>query len=133
MKMEIEFEPPQPVGEVELAEGKLEFPQLPQQPGIYVMEFTDGKQDTLYVGETEQLHQRMAHYRNPGPSQMTNIRLNTAIKAHIAISGRIRVGIITMAHVDGVRLDLGTKVARLLVENALLLVEQRAGRKVENL
>lgn len=122
-----------PVGEVGFADGKLEFPQLPERPGIYMFEFIEGAEQAVYVGETDRLRRRMTHYRNPGKSQQTNIRLNPRMKAHFAVGGRIAMSIVTAARADGQPLDLSAKAARLLVENALLLTITRRGCKAENL
>lgn len=55
---------------------------LPGSAGVYAFAI-DGI--VQYVGlASKSLRQRLAHYRRPGPSQRTNIRLNEVIRAHLA-------------------------------------------------
>ncbi len=37
--------------------------------------------ETVYVGESDNLRRRISHYRNPGPTQRTNIRINDRIRS----------------------------------------------------
>ena len=69
-------------------EGKIKFPKLPARPGLYQFKIfrSDGSQ-AIYVGETDNLQRRFAHYRNPGPTQATNLRLN-ALSKHC--SGKVK-------------------------------------------
>lgn len=124
------------------AKGAVIFPRLPPAPGIYRMTFTGApsqKRPRVYVGESDDLRRRAAHYRNPGPTQDTNIRLNAALKAHLAAGGAVRLAIATSARVSdgapgGVALDLSRKASRLLVENAVLVATHFAGSvEIENL
>jgi hypothetical protein len=92
---------------------------------------------TVYIGESDRLRRRFAHYRNPGPTQPTNRRLNTAMTALLEAGGSVSVSTSTAAtiEVDGRRLqaNLSGKASRLLVENAALLATQEGGVAVENL
>ena len=58
------------------SKGKLRLP-ITSGPNVYrfSVENTDGTRHE-YVGETEDLMRRFSQYRNPGPSQWTNRRLN---------------------------------------------------------
>ena len=121
------------VGVLRLDAGKLRFPHVTDVPGVYRFDLGD----RVYIGEADRMRRRFAHYRNPGPSQSTNIRLNTVMLELLTGGGPIDVSVVTdaTADVDGrtARLDLSHKAARLLVENAALTAERVAGRAVENL
>ena len=82
------------VGEVRLdMAGKPEFPTLSAKPGVYAFRFTGHEGTTLYVGEAENLQRRAAHYRNQGPSQATNVRLNERMRSHLSGNGRITMSL----------------------------------------
>ena len=114
--------------------GKPEFPKLPAEPGIYALLFSGVAGTTVYIGEAENLQRRVAHYRNPGPSQATNIRLNERMRSHLVSTGRIRLRVITEARVqvDGSAeaCDLSNAFARRFLENAALLVAASSGQKL---
>jgi hypothetical protein len=126
-------------GEVRLDRtGKPEFPKLSTTPGVYAFRFASHEGTmTVYVGEAENLQRRAAHYRNPGPSQATNIRLNERTRSHLASNGRITMLLIAGARVeiDGniEECDLSKTFTRRIFENAALLVTAKSGQKVENL
>jgi len=122
------------VGAIHLDDGaKLVFPSAPETPGLYRFDFGD----RIYVGETDRLRRRFQHYRTPGPTQTTNIRLNALIAEALAIPGTAEVSIVTEAtiKIEGVwaELDLSHKSARLLLENAALTEARWAGMSVVNL
>lgn len=121
------------IGTVSQQGGKLRFPVVPEEPGIY--QFAIG--ESIYVGETDRLRRRFQHYRTPGPSQFTNIRINHSIVAALNEGFEVVVSTIDEATicVDGVelRLDLSRKSGRLLVESAVLSSAHLSGRVVENL
>lgn len=63
-----------PIGRVEMdVSGKLRFPVATSGPGLYRFTIDDSQ---VYVGESENVQRRFQHYRTPGPSQQTNIRMN---------------------------------------------------------
>lgn len=121
------------IGRVKERDGKLGFPEAPEVPGIY--QFAIGKK--IYVGETDRLRRRFQHYRTPGRSQFTNIRINHSIL--VALNGGLDVVVSTITNasftVDGVDnpLDLSNKSARLLIESAVLSSAHLSGQVVENL
>lgn len=124
----------QHAGQLELSAGKLAFPPTPRAAGIYRMTLFDAAQQRLgaYVGETDELPRRFQHYRTPGPSQQTNVRMNEIIVRSLLLGGQVMIDIVTEAQVvlpDGTSttLDLTDKAARTLVERAVEVVE-RAGR-----
>lgn len=131
-KLAVEFEW-KLVGSVHVAASRLVFPPVSEQPGAYRFRLPD----RVYVGETDRLTRRFQHYRTPGPTQTTNLRLNALLQHLLASGAQVGVDVVTTAFVehDGERteLDLSHKPARLLVENTALTIERMAGRHVENL
>lgn len=121
------------IGKVLQQDGKLRFPIAPEEPGIY--QFTI--RDKIYVGETDRLRRRFQHYRTPGPSQQTNIRMNYSILTALNEGFEVVVSTIEQAtiNVDGIDspLDLSRKSGRLLVESAVLSAAHLRGQLVENL
>lgn len=121
------------VGHIQAEVGKLQFPRVSETPGVY--RFTLGR--TIYIGEADRLRRRFQHYRTPGPTQTTNVRLNTLMLRLLEEGGVVAVCIVTSAwiEVEGRRspLDLGHKAARLLIENAALTAARLGGASVENL
>ena len=121
------------IGKVSLEGGKLRFPKAPEVPGIYRFKI----REKIYVGETDQLGRRFQHYRTPGPSQPTNIRLNGSITAALSEGFEVEVSTIEAATIliEGVTspLDLSRKSSRLLVESAVLSSAHLSGQSVENL
>jgi hypothetical protein len=108
------------------AEGKLAFPSLPHEPGMYKLAITEADGTTAtYIGEADELRRRFAHYRNPGPTQPTNKRINALLKRLLGNSGRASMAIATRAtlEIEGVSssLHLTKKASRLLAENAALV------------
>jgi hypothetical protein len=99
-------------------------------PGLYrfrISKFDGGA--AIYVGETDNLQRRFAHYRNPGPTQATNLRLNAFFLAVISSGGRIEVDIVidkawlTWSDVE-VKADFRRKSFRRLFENLVLSAER---------
>jgi len=128
-----------PCGLVALVDGKLAFPRVPGTAGVYRLTFQDGCGGSagVYVGEADLLPRRFQHYRTPGASQQTNLRLNPVMVSTLAAGGRIAVEIATSAQLmaaDGsaVPLDLTRKAARVLVERAAEVAERTAGVLVLN-
>ncbi len=121
------------IGKVSQLDGKLHFPVVPEEPGIYQFAI----RDRIYVGETDRLRRRFQHYRTPGPSQQTNIRMNYSILTALNEGFEIVVSTIEQAtiNVDGINssLDLSRKSGRLLVESAVLSAAHLRGQLVENL
>jgi len=123
--------------------GDLVFPKLPSQPGVYRMTLRGSPgqdQEAIYIGETDDLQRRTQHYRSPGPTQETNIRLNAVLKKQIQSGGHARFSVIVEARLavaggqPSIQLDLARKAARLLVESsALVLAQIEGGVRIENL
>ena len=115
--------------------GKLGFYRLPSRPGIYRFTLTDGDSGSLsiYIGESDNLARRMSNYRNPGPKQLTNERLQARILETLAGGGKVSVSVALEAAVDGATLDFTARPARLLAENAALIRAGQQGHHAENL
>lgn len=132
MQVVINFEW-QDTGSLRIEGGKLRFPDAPDLPGVYRFDLGD----RIYVGEADRLRRRFQHYRTPGPTQATNIRLNAAMLELLRAGKDISVSTVTSARVeiDGAvsPLDLREKAARLLIESAALTAARVAGNSVENL
>lgn len=124
MRLVIEFEW-RDAGAVGLdANGKLAFPKLPQAPGIYAFHLA-GDSESQYIGESDNLQRRVGQYRNPGPSQATNIRLNKRLREHLQRNGAITMRVVTNGRLAAGdtpprALDLALKHTRRLLENCAL-------------
>lgn len=107
--------------------GALAFPPVPQLPGLYRFRL-NGASAQRYVGETMDLRRRFQHYRAPGPTQATNLRINEILRTHLAAGGAIEVDIFTgpvsvrIGQETSV-LDLADKSARRLLEHAALVAD----------
>ncbi len=127
------------IGRVSLdAQGKLKFPAAPKRPGLYRFDLTGKIGTQAYIGETDALDRRFQHYRTPGPSQSTNIRLNALMREIIAAGGAIAVAvmdggavIIVGGHEMPARLD--HKADRVLLEQAAILAARDAGTALVNI
>ena len=113
-------------------QGKLAFPRAPTRPGIYRLEFdgTQGKEE--YIGQTDTLLRRFQHYRTPGLSQCTNLRLNALMQDTINSKGAVSVSIV----VDDAKIAVDGRVTatrmerasdRVLLEHAAIRVAKEAG------
>ena len=59
---------------------RLKFPPINEQAGIYKIEIIASTNLFEYIGETDNFKRRLQHYRTPGATQSTNIRINHLIK-----------------------------------------------------
>jgi hypothetical protein len=106
--------------------GKLLFPVAPTVPGLYRMCLSNASGTRHYIGEAMNLRRRFAHYRNPGPSQQTNIRVNEVLRTHLDAGGEAMVDLIVSGislSVGGRELsvDLDDKAVRRLLEQAAVV------------
>lgn len=112
-------------GDVTEDAGELVMPPLPDAPGVYQWILRHEGRERRYVGEADRLRRRFHHYRRPGPSQSTNLRMRDRALRVLGAGGSIELIIATEARLtlDGkVRpADLSSKHARCLVENAALV------------
>jgi hypothetical protein len=73
---------------------------------------------------------RLAGYRNPGPSQQTNLRVNAPLRQQLSISGTLLLAVAFEASFtfDGSggqqSLDMRRRSGRLLAENVALVSAQ---------
>lgn len=114
------------------SQGKLVFPRVPTRPGLYRFEFGEAKGRREYIGETDTLDRRFQHYRTPGPSQRTNIRLNALMDEALSSHGTVGVSVI----LDGATIMMGrqkkpagmqSKSNRVLLEHAAIYAAREAG------
>lgn len=108
------------------------FPVAPHRPGLYRFRLHGNGVPRHYVGETDELRRRFRHYRTPGKSQQTNIRMNGEFRDHLAAGGSIEIDIVVdsidvMAADQPVPVDLDDKSTRRLLEHAALVDETSAG------
>jgi hypothetical protein len=124
-------------GAVRIDRGKLLFPDAPERPGIYRFTLRSTSAEWVYIGETVRLRRRFTSYRNPGPTQFTNQRMNTVMKSLIENGGKVELETASQIRVDidgrGVVADLAHRPYRLLAENAALVIAREAGQTVKNL
>ena len=122
------------VGAVGLVGGRPSFPLLGAAPGIYRFAITSGRGEMRwYIGETGNLARRMGNYRNPGPTQPTNQRLFRTIVEVLGSGGGVDLAVGLHATFEGNALNLRSKAARRLVENAVLVGLELDGASVDNL
>jgi hypothetical protein len=126
------------IGSLKLdAGGRIAFPALPADPGVYQFDLRSGPRSVLYIGESDNLKRRAQNYRTPGPSQPTNLRLNARLVEHLREGGAVELSITTRARVEIAGewgdLDMTWKPSRLLVENGALLLARKQAIPVENL
>ena len=137
VRVSVEFQW-QPLGRLEQDEnGRLLFPAAPRQPGLYRFRLLGNGDIRHYIGETDELRRRFQHYRTPGPSQKTNIRMNEEFRQHFAACGTIEVdiapnGVSVSSAGTPLRVDLADKAMRRLLEHAALVSEAGAGVKLLN-
>lgn len=103
-------------------------------PAIYrwIIE-SDGRIESVYIGETEELCPRRVYgYLNPGPSQMTNIRINNLFDDLIKKGKTIRLEYLVFSDFsfDGKKItaqDLVKKNIRVLLENIMITQHDNDG------
>ena len=94
---------------------------MPEVPGLYRLRLrTSDGIESNYVGQSDSLRRRFFHYRNPGPTQSTNIRLNQLVRDLLSGGGEIWV----QTDQGAARADLNRGSLRRLFENLALAVEQ---------
>ena len=102
---------------------KLAFPKGSNSPGLYKFCIAQsGVVRRIYIGESDNLARRFSHYRNPGPSQQTNIRMNRILTDHLREGAVLSVLTITqdcwtvMAS-EEIRANLSSKLVRRMFEH----------------
>ncbi len=96
--------------------GKLTFAHLPVRPGVYRFTLTgeDSGRVSVYIGESDNLARRMGNYRNPGPTQLTNLRMHARMDEVLIAGGTVNVAVAIEVAVDGQIVDLTARPARQL-------------------
>jgi hypothetical protein len=119
----------QALGPITLELGKLQLPRPPASPGLYRFDLPAAEgMPSAYIGQTDGLPRRFNHYRNPGPSQRTNIRINAwlmevlrqgggQVQVSVAVEGELAVAGHTAP------LDFTNKAHRLIAEGAAVVAE----------
>lgn len=111
------------------------FPPLPHTAGLYRLDFhaaDAGARRRVYIGETINLARRTSNYRNAANDnsrQRTSRRIHQILVAHLEQQGRtdLAIGVDVRLGIDTMRVDLRRKSARLLAENAAVLLVQLDG------
>lgn len=117
------------IGNIEIdRDNKLIFPAVSPVPGLYRFTLEKMERPASYIGETMDLRRRFQHYRTPGISQQTNVRLNDLLKSHLKTQHPISVSIVidpafVQIEHDERRLNIASKAERILAEHAALLAE----------
>ena len=126
-----------PIGRVMLSNDRLQFPHAERTSAVYRFRVRSSSgSEAVYFGETDDLERRFTHYRNPGPSQRTNIRLNNLFREALSSGTEIGVAMVAPgAWIDfggGTRsaADFSSKPMRLLFENAA--IAESHGAEVES-
>ena len=105
------------------------FPDAPRIPAVYRWLFSDGHK--AYIGECENLWGRISQYKNPGPSQKTNQRIDAKILAAIDHSEPVQLETLAVqTHSDA--LDLTDAFLRRALENLAVIWARHGGMIVLN-
>jgi hypothetical protein len=127
-----------PVGAVSLdKDGRLEFPSVTEQPGLYRFSLSTHGDLQVYFGETDNLRRRFHLYRNAGPSQQTNIRLHRLFVERLRQGWQIAVATIVKTawistHGDERQADLTSKAERIFIEHAAIVRARSEGTELLN-
>ena len=124
------------IGTITLENDDLQFPGTPSAAALYRFRLISESGARSYIGETINVQRRFAHYRKPGPTQATNIRINAVFREHLKDGDAIFVDLITsdvtIRNGDAeIPVDLTDKATRRLIENAALIADNST--EVENL
>jgi hypothetical protein len=105
--------------------------QLPRGPAIYCWCVDDAP---IYVGEAEELRRRIQHYRTPGPSQTTNLRLKELLEERQSEGCCVSLRVLTDIMLNDVAMDdlLKAKAVRQFIEAWIVLQLLLEGCKLEN-
>lgn len=114
------------LGRVIIDKGKPAFPVVGSGPAVYRFLLTEANTQQQYVGETSNLARRFGHYRNPGPTQWTNLRINEVFRNALAARGSIDIFAVTESawiELNGDRhpADFSSRIVRRLFENAAIV------------
>jgi len=117
------------IGQVEIDDqSKLRFPRVSTAPGIYRFRISrTGGTKALYIGESDNLQRRFSHYRTPGPTQQTNLRISALLLDLLGTDGEVAVAVsetawITMSSNEK-KADFSYKSHRRLFEQFAITAE----------
>src|SRR5437763_13701323 len=115
----------QPLGTVSVeADGRAMFQHAPAVPAIYRFRVRHKGTAASYIGETENPSRRFGHYRNPGPTQQTNVRINARFLEVLGAGAEIGVSTVSAAWTDRGNgheaADLSSRAVRRMIENAAI-------------
>lgn len=124
------------LGVIELNDGRLSFPAVSDSPGLYRLRLIGSSLIRQYIGETVGLKRRFAHYVNPGPSQQTNIRINSILHDHLNSGAAIDIDVVTggaciVVGAKTLEVEFRDKATRRLLENAAIVAG--GGDRIETL
>ncbi len=116
---------------------RLLIPAAPHRPGLYRFWLHVGEETRHCIGEADNLRRRLQHYRTPGPTQKTNIRLSAELRDHMAAGRRKKVdvvadGVEVTARGTPLRAELADRALRRLLEQAALIAEAEVGVDILN-
>lgn len=128
----------QEAGAVSLSDdGRLIFPEIGKDPGLYRLTIRRGTLREVYIGEATNLRRRFHNYRSPGPTQETSKRINGLLLKVLAEGTEVGVAVALAASIDSGHgpepADLTSKVVRCLAENAAILAAARTADRIHNL
>lgn len=113
------------IGEVTLdGQSRLVFPGVPAAPGIYRFRIDEDGSKAVYIGETDNLSRRFQHYRTPGPTQPTNIRLNKVFVE--TLKKGVSIGVDVIVNTAWIQTEQGEEQADLSVKSGRMLFEHAA-------
>jgi hypothetical protein len=101
----------------------LKFGKMAVKAGVYRfrVQGQDGVTGATFTGQSPNIRHQMASYRNPGPEQLTNLRLSSLLKAFCATAGvTVLLEIVASARSKGNAIDLDSAGHRQLLERALI-------------
>ena len=137
MQIMIEFDW-EAVGAVSLtAAGRLDIPPVSAGPGVYRFRVSNDSLTEVYIGESQNLRQRMVNNYASTHTGTTNVRVRGVLVGHLREGRDVQLAIVrnAMCGIDGelAPADLRLKDTRLLVESAALALARRAGERIHNL
>jgi hypothetical protein len=103
---------------------RVSFPRVQANAGLYrfAAKYPDGRFGN-YIGESDNLSRRFGNYRNPGSSQLTNVRINFWLKELLDSGGEVSVSIVEKVYLNGELADLSRKANRRMFEQMAIALE----------
>ena len=117
--------------------GSLAFPSANEVPGLYRLRLLGTAPEQQYIGQTDKLRRRFGQFRAPGPTQVTNRRINRLLVEHLEAGGSASADVAAdgmAVSKDGaeIRVDLADKWTRRLLESAGVFTSVAEGHEVLN-